>query len=65
MRIIDRSFRKDPKKYIGQSLLAALVVAVILFFINVFTNFVIVAGLGASAFIVFAMPNSITAMPRR
>ena len=64
MRLIDKSFLKEPKKFVGQSLLAALVVAIILYFIDLFTNFVIVAGLGASTFIVFAMPNSITARPR-
>jgi CBS-domain-containing membrane protein len=65
MHIIDPSFLKRPKNYIIQSLLAILVVAVILYFVEVLTHAAIVAALGASTFIVFAMPGSITARPRR
>jgi len=48
-----------------QSLLAVVAVAVILYFVEVLTHAAIVAALGASAFVVFAMPHSITAHPRR
>ena len=65
MHIIDKSFVSAPRKYIIQSLFAAAAVALILFFIEVLTHAAIVAALGASAFIVFAMPHSITAQPRR
>lgn len=65
MQIIDRGFVRAPKSYIIQSLLAVVAVAIILYFIEVLTHAAIVAALGASAFIVFAMPHSITARPRR
>jgi len=65
IRIIDESFRKAPKNYIIQSLLAAVAVAVILNFVGVLTQTAIVASLGASTFIAFAMPDYVTAQPRR
>lgn len=65
MHIIDRAFLKKPQHYITQSLLAAVVVAIILYFVEVLTHAAIVAALGASTFIVFAMPHSITARPRK
>jgi len=65
MYLFDRAFKRAPKSYIMQSLLAALVVAIILLFFRILGGFVIVAALGASTFIVFAMPSSITAEPRR
>lgn len=65
MYLIDKSFKKAPKSYIRQSLLAALVVAIILLFFRALGGVVIVAALGASTFVVFAMPNSVTAEPRR
>ena len=65
MEIIDKSFVEKPKRYIIQGLMATLVTAIILYFVEVLTHAVIVAALGASTFIVFAMPHSITARPRR
>ncbi len=65
MHIIDRAFIRSPGHYIIQSLLATAAVAVILYFVEVMTHAAIVAALGSSAFIVFAMPHSITAQPRR
>jgi len=65
MHIIDKSFTKAPKKYIIQSLVAVAAVALILFFVGTLTHAAIVAALGSSSFIVFAMPHSITAQPRR
>ena len=65
MQIIDKSFLRTPKSYIMQSLLATVVLAIILYFVELFTHAAIVASLGASTFIVFAMPHSITAQPRR
>jgi len=65
MEIISKSFKRAPKSYIMQSLLAVVAVAVILYFVEVLTHAAIVAALGASAFVVFAMPHSITAHPRR
>ena len=65
MHIIDKSFTGAPKNYIIQSLLALVAVAIILYFVEVLTHAAVVAALGASTFIVFAMPHSITAQPRR
>ena len=64
MEIIDKSFRRAPKRFIIQSLLAVVAVAIILYFVEVLTHAAVVAAFGASAFIVFAMPHSITARPR-
>ena len=65
MGIFDRSFKRAPKSYILQSLLAVLALAVILYFVEFLTHAAIIAALGASTFIVFAMPHSIIAQPRR
>ena len=65
MYIIDKSFKRAPKSYIIQSLLATAVMAVVLYLVKGLTGGAIVADLGASTFIVFAMPHSITAQPRR
>jgi CBS-domain-containing membrane protein len=65
MRIFDENFKKNPQNYILQSLLALAAMLVILSFVEILTRTAIVAALGASTFIVFAMPNSRTASPRR
>ena len=65
MRILDSSFKKSPGSYIWQSLLAVVALAIIFYFVETLTHAAIVAALGASTFIVFAMPHSITAQPRR
>ena len=65
IRIIDESFLKAPKNYIIQSLLAVVAMALILHFVGFLARGAIVAALGASTFIVFTMPNYVTAQPRR
>jgi CBS-domain-containing membrane protein len=65
MQIIDKSFRRTFKNYITQSLLATVALAIILYFVKVLTHAAIVASLGSSTFIVFAMPHWVTAQPRR
>ena len=65
MHIIDESFIRTPKSYIIQSLLAVVIVTIILYFVEILTHAAIVAALGASTFIVFAMPRSVIAQPRR
>ena len=64
MEIIDKSFKQAPRSFIIQSLLAVVIVAIILYFVEILTHAAIVAALGASAFVVFAMPHSITARSR-
>ncbi len=51
------------KHYIFQSLLATLAIFIVLLFLSV-EHAVIIASIGATTFIVFAMPKSITARPR-
>jgi len=65
MSIVDESFKGTFKNYITQSLLATVALAIILYFVKVLTHAAIVASLGASTFIVFAMPHWVTARPRR
>ncbi len=64
MTLFDSNLRKFFFNYIFQSLLAGISIAVILCFINFITKAAIVASLGSSIFIVFAMPKRITARPR-
>jgi len=63
--IFDKKFLESPKQYLIQSLLAVVALAIILYFVEVLTHAAIVAALGASVFIVFAMPNTIAADKRR
>lgn len=65
MEIFDKSFIRAPKSYIFQSLLAVVTLSLILYFVEVLTHAAVVAALGSSVFIIFAMPHSITARPRR
>ena len=65
LHLIDNSFLRSPKSFIIQSLLAVLILAVILYFVETLTHAAIVAALGSSAFVVFAMPQSVAAQPRR
>jgi CBS-domain-containing membrane protein len=51
------------KHYILQSILATVSVFIVLYFLSL-QEAVIVASIGATTFIVFAMPDSITAQPR-
>jgi CBS-domain-containing membrane protein len=60
---IDREFRQHWKNYVMQSILATLSVFIVLYFLSL-QHAVIIASIGATAFIVFAMPDSITAQAR-
>ena len=64
MKIFDERFRRSPRQYILQSLLAFVVIAAIVIGLGALTHGIVVAALGASAFIVFAMPRHDTARPR-
>ena len=55
-------FKKYWKNYLFQSLLAMVVIFLLLIFID-FLGILIVASIGATAFIIFAMPENITAKP--
>ncbi len=65
MRLFDKKLHKYFLNYIFQSILATLTLIFILYFENMFTNTAIVASLGATTFIIFAMPKYTTALPRR
>jgi len=60
---IDREFRQHWKNYVLQSILATFAVFIVLYFLSL-QHAVIIASLGATAFIIFAMPDSITAQSR-
>jgi CBS-domain-containing membrane protein len=57
-------FKDRWKNYLYQSAMATGVV-VLVFFVLRTQNFVITASLGSTAFVVFAIPSSVTAQPRR
>jgi CBS-domain-containing membrane protein len=61
---IRSEFPRLWKNYIYQSLFAAIIVFVILLLLTI-ENAVVIASLGATAFIVFTMPRNICAKPRR
>ncbi|MFW5945623.1 MAG: HPP family protein [Candidatus Natronoplasma sp.] len=66
VRIFDRKLKQETiKHYVGQSFLAALVLYLGLNLPLLGEEIVLVAAAGSTAFIVFAMPNSETANPRR
>ncbi len=65
MKIIDSKFRKNSYKYVFQCILATLTVLAVLIFLDVITRPAIITALGASAFIVFTMPNMYSSDPRR
>jgi len=65
MQIIDDKVRTHLGNYIFQCFLATLTLLAVLIFLNVLTETAIIAALGASAFIVFTMPNMYSSDPRR
>ena len=61
---IPGEFKRLWKNYIYQSFFAACTLVIVLLVLNM-ENAVVIASIGATAFIVFTMPKNITAMPRR
>lgn len=61
--ILDEKFRKNPLPYIGQSLLAAFFLS-ITFYLIWSINPVVVAGIGSTTFILFALPKNRANTPR-
>ncbi len=64
MKIFDEKFSSNKIRYILQCGLATLSVFIILLILGTMSNVVIIAALGASAFIVFTMPESQVSRPR-
>ena len=63
--LIDKKFKRNPIKYFVQCFLAAFTVLAVLIFLDILNETAIIAALGASAFIVFTMPNQYSSDPRR
>ncbi len=59
-----KKFKLHWKNYVFQSLFATLAVFIVILFLNIKREPVIIASIGATAFIIFALPNSLTAKPR-
>lgn len=57
MTILDAKFRKNKGHYVVQCLLASAAVLAMLVVLDAIANAAIIASLGASAFIVFALPE--------
>jgi CBS-domain-containing membrane protein len=58
-----KEFKQHWKSYLIQSLIATVVIFIVLLVLSA-RRLVIVASLGATTFIVFAMPNTLSAKPR-
>ncbi|MFC1953802.1 HPP family protein [Chloroflexota bacterium] len=63
-RRIRSEFRKLWKNYIYQSLLATIALTVVML-VHHMQDIIVIASMGATAFIIFLMPNSFAAHPRR
>ena len=59
-----REFRLYWKNYVFQSLLATFIIFVLILSLSIRDDAVIIASIGATTFIVFAMPNNVIAKPR-
>lgn len=64
-QLIDKKFRAKAGKYALQSILATVTLIIIFNFMDLIAEAVIFAAIGATTFIVFAMPHYVTASPRR
>jgi CBS-domain-containing membrane protein len=64
MKLLDDKFKARKMRYLIQCGLATCVVFVVLFVLDAVTNTTIIASLGASAFIAFALPHSRLSRPR-
>lgn len=63
-RMLDPKFRRNVPRYISQCIMATAVIFTILVFLNIFTQTVLIAALGATTFIAFTMPHVNSARPR-
>lgn len=61
---LGRKFRRRWKNYLGQSLLAIGIFSGVLLLLNVQENPIITASVGATTFVVFAIPSDVTADAR-
>jgi len=64
MKLIDESFAGNKFGYIVQCLLAGLSTVLVLALLTSISNIAVIASLGASSFIVFALPHTVSSRPR-
>ncbi|MGC9455845.1 MAG: HPP family protein [Phycisphaerae bacterium] len=64
MPIIDRKFRLQKSRYLLQCVLAMACMLAVLGALDIVTDAVVVASLGASSFIVFSIPHGNASRPR-
>ncbi len=63
--LIDRNFLRRPKRYIAQALMATITLAIVVTLQDTVSSIGVTTAVGASAFIIFQMPHSRMARPRR
>lgn len=63
--ILDKKFKNNKLKYFLQCMLASVTILVVLIFLNILEEAAIITALGASSFIVFAMPQSYSSGVKR
>jgi CBS-domain-containing membrane protein len=63
-RVADSKFRHNKRQYLLQTLLVVLTMTLVLLVLDKVEQTVLIASLGASAFIAFAMPRSYQSRPR-
>lgn len=64
VRVLDPKFRANARPYFDQCAIATVSIFLILTVLDAFSQSVLVASLGASSFIAFAMPHVESARPR-
>lgn len=64
MKFFDEKFLEDKARYILQCMLATLAVFWVLFFLDIISDGIVIASLGASSFIAFTMPETQASRPR-
>jgi len=64
LRILDPKFRRNYLRYIAQCIAATIFIFFVLVVLDVLTQTVLIASLGATAFISFTMPHVESSKPR-
>lgn len=59
-----KKFKLHWKNYVFQSLVATFAVFIVILVLNINREPIIIASIGATVFIIFALPNTLTAKPR-
>ncbi len=64
MKLFDEKFLEDKTRYVLQCILATLAIFWVLFFLDIISDGIVIASLGASSFIAFTMPKTQSSKPR-